>query len=156
MWHGYNKRLFCKPDFLGNFNTSGPVYIDFFCLGYFLDNILGVLHLTFSSFYDASNSPGLLMVVHKETIAKQLESTSLPANNGGVPGWSLSFWTGICTFGHVSENHCPCKVLSLFLAYRTANHNPNHNPLIIILALTEENTGITNIYCGTTVPVVFS
>lgn len=46
--------------------------------------------------------------------------------------------------GHVSENHCPCK----FLAYRRA--------LIIILALTEENAGITNRYCGATTPVVLS
>lgn len=81
MWHGYNKRLFCKPDFLGNFNTSGPVYSGFLVWGFFLDNILGILRLTFSSSYDASNSPGLLMVVQKEAIAKQSESSSLPVND---------------------------------------------------------------------------
>lgn len=83
MWHGYNKRLFCKPDFLGNFNTSGPVYTGFFfCLGYFLDNILGVLHLIFSSLYDASHSPGLLMVGHKEAIAEQSEQFPAVNNRG--------------------------------------------------------------------------
>lgn len=55
--------------------------IQVFWFGVFLDNILGVLHLTFSPSYDGSNCPGLLMVVQKEAIAKQSESSSLPVNN---------------------------------------------------------------------------
>jgi len=40
------------------------------------------MHLTFSSYSDASNSPGLLMVIQKEAVAKQSECSSATYSNG--------------------------------------------------------------------------
>lgn len=87
----------------------------FWFVFFFLDSILEVLHLTFSSSYDASNSLELLMVVQKEATAKQSKSSSLSVNNWGAARL-ITVLTDMemHTVDYVSENHCPCKVLSLF------------------------------------------
>lgn len=46
------------------------------CLQEFFNRILGVLHLTFSSTDNASNSPGPLAAVQKEAMAKQSDARS--------------------------------------------------------------------------------
>lgn len=142
MWHGYNKRLFCKPHFLGDFNTSGPVHTGAFrvvswesCLS---RSVRTVLHLLSRPGSGNADSGTCCQVDHPpvgsgwRTGAEAFSCSPWAARRLTQSCWSRLLPERVNARGEVNTGHRQCCLQPLsvpaFLLVFGLQKGPGHNP----------------------------